>query len=105
MKALTWRRASGWRRATDSVLPLRCEFCERELGVEFVGHARTRRYYRFEEASTATSGSGSRKARWSIFESVKQAEEHGYEPYRRGPQREIMNATKSRAPARRWPRR
>jgi pyrimidine operon attenuation protein/uracil phosphoribosyltransferase len=27
-----------------------------------------------------------------VFESVKQAEESGYEPYRRGPQREIMNA-------------
>ncbi len=28
----------------------------------------------------------------AVFESVKQAEESGYEPYRRGPQREIMNA-------------
>ena len=29
---------------------LRCEFCERELKVEYVGHSRTRRYYRFDES-------------------------------------------------------
>ena len=28
----------------------------------------------------------------AVFDSVKQAEEGGYEPYKRGPQREIMNA-------------
>jgi len=28
----------------------------------------------------------------AVFETVKEAEEQGYEPYRRGPQREIMNA-------------
>ncbi len=33
-----------------SVLLLRCDFCDRELKVEFVGHARSRRYYRFDES-------------------------------------------------------
>src|SRR5262249_11412 len=28
----------------------------------------------------------------AVFESVKEAEERGYEPYKRGPQREIMNS-------------
>jgi len=28
----------------------------------------------------------------AVFDSVKEAEERGYEPYRRGPQREIMNS-------------
>ncbi len=80
-------------RSTDSsTLPLVCEFCERELKIEFVGHARTRRYYRFDRNLYGYVRSWIEEASLAVFESVKQAEESGYEPYRRGPQREIMNA-------------
>ncbi len=37
------------RMPNQSLLVLRCDFCERELRVEFVGHARSHRYYRFDE--------------------------------------------------------
>ena len=80
-------------RSTDSsTLPLVCEFCERELRIEFVGHARTRRYYRFDRNLYGYVRSWIEESSLAVFESVKQAEESGYEPYRRGPQREIMNA-------------
>jgi aspartate carbamoyltransferase catalytic subunit len=80
-------------RSTDSsTLPLVCEFCERELKIEFVGHARTRRYYRFDRNLYGYVRSWIEESSLAVFESVKQAEESGYEPYRRGPQREIMNA-------------
>ncbi len=80
-------------RSTDSTtLPLVCEFCERELKIEFVGHARTRRYYRFDRNLYGYVRSWIEEGSLAVFESVKQAEESGYEPYRRGPQREIMNA-------------
>jgi pyrimidine operon attenuation protein / uracil phosphoribosyltransferase len=69
-----------------------CEFCERELKIEFVGHARTRRYYRFDRNLYGYVRSWIEESSLAVFESVKQAEESGYEPYRRGPQREIMNA-------------
>ena len=82
----------GRARPTPPRCRLRCEFCERELKIEFVGHARTHRYYRFDETSMAMCGNWIEEGSLAVFESVKQAEEGGYEPYRRGPQREIMNA-------------
>ena len=75
-----------------SVLSLRCEFCERELKVQYVGHARSRRYYKFDENLFGYVSQWLEEGSMVVFETVKQAEEAGYEPYRRGPQREIMNA-------------
>jgi aspartate carbamoyltransferase catalytic subunit len=80
------------RSSDPSTLPLTCEFCDRELKIEFVGHARTRRYYRFDRNLYGYVRSWIEESSLAVFESVKQAEERGYEPYRRGPQREIMNA-------------
>ena len=84
----TLARSSG-----RSRLMLRCDFCERELSAEFVGHVRTRRFYRFDEHLRGYVRQWIDEKSLAVFESVKQAEENGYEPYRRGPQREIMNAT------------
>ncbi len=75
-----------------SILPLRCDFCERELRIEFVGHARSHRYYRYDESLYGYVRNWIDDGALAVFESVKQAEEAGYEPYKRGPQREIMNA-------------
>src|SRR5271170_7201807 len=83
-----------------STLPLLCEFCERELKIEFVGHARSRRYYRFDRNLYGYVRSWIEESSLAVFESVKQAEESGYEPYRRGPQREIMNAAEVAAACR-----
>jgi len=74
------------------VLPLRCEYCERELNVEFVGHARSHRYYRYDENLYGYVRQWIEEPSLAVFETVKQAEEYGYEPYRRGPQREVMNS-------------
>ena len=80
-------------RNTDRArLMLRCDFCERELRVEFIGHASARRYYRFDENLYGYVRQWIEEGTLAVFETVKQAEESGYEPYRRGPQREIMNA-------------
>jgi len=80
-------------RAVDrGVLPLRCDFCERELRVEFVGHARSHRYYRYDENLYGYVRQWIAEGSLAVFDSVKQAEESGYEPYKRGPQREVMNA-------------
>ncbi len=74
-----------------TVLALKCELCERELKIEYVGHARSRRYYRFDENLQGYVRQWIEEGSLAVFDSVKQAEEAGYEPYRRGPQREIMN--------------
>jgi len=80
------------RSGAANVLMLRCDYCDRELAVEFVGHVRTRRYYRFEENLLSYVREWIEEGSLAVFDTVKQAEEAGYEPYRRGPQREIMNA-------------
>jgi aspartate carbamoyltransferase catalytic subunit len=75
-----------------AILGLKCDFCERELKIEYVGHARSRRYYRFDENLQGYVRQWIEEGSLAVFENVKQAEEGGYEPYKRGPQREIMNA-------------
>ncbi|MHB8381042.1 MAG: phosphoribosyltransferase family protein [Candidatus Binataceae bacterium] len=80
------------RTSDRSALPLRCDFCERELRIEFVGHARSHRYYRYDESLYGYVRQWIAEDSLAVFESVKQAEETGYEPYKRGPQREVMNA-------------
>ena len=84
-----FRMAPAFSRAE---LCLRCEFCERELKVQYVGHSRSRRYYKFDESLLGYVRQWLEDGTMAVFETVKQAEEAGYEPYRRGPQREIMNA-------------
>ena len=78
--------------ARRSALALRCDFCERELHVEYVGHATVHRYYHFDESLNGYVRQWIEEGSLAVFESVKEAEERGYEPYKRGPQREIMNA-------------
>ncbi|MGH8012502.1 MAG: phosphoribosyltransferase family protein [Candidatus Binataceae bacterium] len=78
------------RSADRALLMLRCDYCERELSVEFVGNSGSRRYYRFDENLNGYVRQWIEDGTLAVFETVKQAEESGYEPYRRGPQREIM---------------
>lgn len=80
------------RAANRSALALRCEYCERELRIDYVGHSRSRRYYHFDENLYGYVRQWIEEGALAVFETVKEAEERGYEPYRRGPQREIMNA-------------
>jgi aspartate carbamoyltransferase catalytic subunit len=80
------------RTGSESALMLRCDFCERELPVEFVGHARTHRYYRYDDGLSDYVNNWIAEGSLAVFDGVKQAEEAGYEPYKRGPQREVMNA-------------
>jgi len=74
-----------------TVLALKCDYCERELKTEYVGHARSHRYYRFDENLQGYVRQWIEEGSLAVFDSVKQAEEGGYEPYKRGPQREVMN--------------
>jgi aspartate carbamoyltransferase catalytic subunit len=80
------------RSVDPAMLALKCDFCERELKTEYVGHARSHRFYRFDENLKGYVRQWIEEGSLAVFESVKQAEEGGYEPYKRGPQREIMKA-------------
>ncbi len=80
------------RKANAAILALRCEFCERELPIEYVGHTTSRRFYHFDENLHGYVRQWLEAGTLAVFDTVKEAEERGYEPYRRGPQREIMDA-------------
>jgi aspartate carbamoyltransferase catalytic subunit len=80
------------RKASAGMLALRCDFCERELPIEYVGHTTSRRYYHFDENLYGYVRQWLETGTLAVFDTVKDAEERGYEPYRRGPQREIMDA-------------
>jgi aspartate carbamoyltransferase catalytic subunit len=80
------------RTTNRSALALRCDLCERELRVEYVGHATAHRYYHFDENLYGYVCQWIQDGSLAVFETVKEAEERGYEPYKRGPQREVMNA-------------
>src|SRR5260370_14875291 len=79
------------RSADPTILALKCDFCERELKTEYVGHSRSHRFYRFDENLQGYVRQWIEEGSLAVFDSVKQAEEGGYEPYKRGPQREVMN--------------
>src|SRR5437899_3605647 len=60
--------------------------------MDYEGHATSRRYYHFDESLHGYVRQWVEDGTLAVFDSVKEAEERGYEPYRRGPQREIMNS-------------
>ena len=78
--------------ANRGSLSLRCDFCERNLRIDYVGHTSSRRYYQFDESLHGYVRQWMEDGTLAVFDSVKEAEERGYGPYRRGPQREIMNS-------------
>ncbi|MBV8453289.1 MAG: aspartate carbamoyltransferase catalytic subunit, partial [Deltaproteobacteria bacterium] len=78
--------------ANRASLSLRCDFCERNLRIDYVGHTISRRYYHFDESLHGYVRQWMEDGTLAVFDTVKEAEECGYEPYRRGPQREIMNS-------------
>jgi aspartate carbamoyltransferase catalytic subunit len=71
---------------------LRCDFCERNLRIDYVGHTSSRRFYHFDESLHGYVRQWMEEGTLAVFDTVKEAEERGYEPYRRGPQREIMSS-------------
>ncbi len=79
-----------------SALTLQCDYCEHEARFDYVGNSRSRRYYRFDETLYGYVRRWVEEGSLMVFRDPKQAEESGYEPYRRGPQREVMNAQEMR---------
>jgi aspartate carbamoyltransferase catalytic subunit len=70
---------------------LRCIYCDHRLKVQFVGHAKSKRYCPYDFPLTETVKEWLKKRELAIFNSIKEAEELGYEPYKSGPQRTLMD--------------
>src|SRR5688500_7995707 len=74
-----------------AALVLRCIYCDHRLKVQFVGHARSKRYCAYDFPLADTVKEWLKKRELAIFNSIKEAEELGYEPYKSGPQRMLMD--------------
>ena len=72
-------------------LILRCIYCDHRFRVQLVGHAKTKRYCAYDNGLADTVNEWLKKKELAIFDSIKEAEELGYEPYKTGPQRTVMN--------------
>ena len=77
-------------------LILRCLYCDHQFKAQFIGHATSNRYCSYDTALEETVRKWLKDGELAIFDSIKQAEELDYEPYKSGPQRSIMNENEIR---------
>src|SRR5262247_3220075 len=69
----------------------RCPYCDHRFKIELVGHTASKRYCAYDAAFADIVQSWLQKKSLAIFDSIKEAEELGYEPYNSGPQRTLMS--------------
>jgi aspartate carbamoyltransferase catalytic subunit len=72
-------------------LMLRCIYCDHRFRVQLVGHVKSKRYCTYDNGLADTVKDWLKKKELAIFNSIKEAEELGYEPYKSGPQRTVMD--------------
>jgi aspartate carbamoyltransferase catalytic subunit len=77
-------------------LILRCFYCDHQLKVQYIGHMKSRRYCPYDIALREAVQGWFKGRELAVFDSIKQAEELGYEPYKSGPQRNIMDEAEIR---------
>ena len=75
------------RRRVDSAMLL----LRPPLKVQLVGQVNSKSYCAYDIALAGTIQAGSRSSELAIFDSIKQAEELGYEPYKSGATRVLMD--------------
>jgi pyrimidine operon attenuation protein/uracil phosphoribosyltransferase len=69
-----------------------CVYCDHESRIQVIGNRKSRHFHVYEEPMYGYLDGWLRDDALVIFDSVKQAEEAGYKPYKLGPQKSIMNA-------------
>jgi len=72
-------------------LILGCDYCDHRFKVDYVGNVKTKRYSSFDNALTDTIREWWDKGELALFDSIKEAEELGYEPTQSSAQRILMS--------------
>jgi aspartate carbamoyltransferase catalytic subunit len=72
-------------------LMLACVYCDHRFKTQLVGHVKSKRYCAYDMSLRRTIGEWLKNNELAIFNSIKEAEELGYEPYKRSGERVIMN--------------
>ena len=89
--ASTRRRFELLSGGPGGALLLGCIYCNHRFKVQLVGHVKSKRYCAYDIALADTIKGWLKKRELAIFDSIKEAEELGYEPYKSGPQRNVMD--------------
>jgi pyrimidine operon attenuation protein/uracil phosphoribosyltransferase len=71
-------------------LILGCVYCDHRLKVGFAGNAESKRYYAIDRSLAPAFAAWLKDGKLALFDSIKEAEELGYEPFKSGPQRVLM---------------
>ena len=74
-----------------NALILGCAYCDHRFKVQVAGNVKSKRYFAFDSSLASTFRDWLKKNELSLFDSIKVAEELGYEPFKSGPQRVLMN--------------
>jgi aspartate carbamoyltransferase catalytic subunit len=86
----TQRRSEIYFTDEMGALIMRCAYCDHRFKIELIGHVKSKRYCAYDIAFRETVRGWMRNRNLAVFDSIKQAEELGYEPYKSSPQRVLM---------------
>jgi len=86
----TRRRFALFSAGEVGAMILGCVYCDHRFKVQYVGNTKLKRYCPYDATVAATLDDWLKKGELAIFDSIKQAEELGYEPFKSGPQRVLM---------------
>jgi len=89
--ASTHRRFELFSAGEIGTLILACAYCDHRFKVQFIGHVPSKRYAAYDHSFAETMRGWLKKNQLAIFDSIKEAEELGYEPFKSGPQRTLMD--------------
>jgi aspartate carbamoyltransferase catalytic subunit len=74
-----------------NALILACAYCDHRFKVQIVGNVKSKKYYAFDSSLMPTFRAWLNKDELALFDSIKVAEDLGYEPFKSGPQRVLMS--------------
>lgn len=74
-----------------NALVLGCAYCDYRIKIQIAGHTKSKRYAYFDASMAATLREWRKSGELALFDSIKEAEELGYEPFHSGPQRVLMD--------------
>ena len=68
-----------------------CLYCDHRSKVQYIGNAKSKRYSSFDPGLVRSLREWLKTGELAIFDTIKEAEELGYEPIKSGPQRILLN--------------
>ena len=89
----TQKRFDLYAPGDTGTLILACAYCDQRFKVQYIGNVKTKHYCAFDPALAAGIDAWLNNRELAIFDSIKEAEELGYEPIKSGPQRVLMSET------------